>query len=153
MVPTLNAIHEFMAQKNIAIISDSSEPRRYCHSVKDKLQQCGYTVKYTRPMLDDFDEDGRCLTITKLPSVFSALIIDLHPAAASIIMDEAIIKGISHIWLLPRAFNCILREKGTDNHLNLIYKKNILNYLEIPQSILQLYENYLKNVVTAIANR
>lgn len=150
METTSNSIHEFMAQDNIAIISDSRDPRSFCHTVKDKLQQCGHTIKHIKPCLDDFDEDGKCLCVTKLPAVFSALIIDLQPAAASIIMDEAILKGITHIWLLPRSYNCILREKGTDNKLNLIYNKNILNYLEIPNSFYRIFENIKKYAVQAI---
>lgn len=145
-----NSIHEFMAQDNIAIISDNRDSRSYCHTIKDKLQQGGHTIKYKKPCLDDFDEDGRCLCITQLPSVFSALIIDLQPAAASIIMDEAIAKGITHIWLLPRAYNCILREKGIDNHLNLIYNLNILNYLEVPNSFYRIFENIKKYAYHAI---
>jgi len=153
MVPSLNAIHEFMAQENIAIITDSNDSQNYCHSLKDKLQRCGYVVKYTRIKLDDFDEDGRCHCVEKLPSAFSALIIDLHPVAASIIMDEAIIKGIDHIWLLPKAYNCTMRKKGIDNQLNLVYNHDILNYLEIPKSIHRLYVNYEKYAVSAVAKR
>ena len=153
MVPSLHAIHEFMAQENVAIISDSSDSQNYCHSLKDKLQRCGYNVKYTRPRLDDFDENGRCLCVAKLPSAYSALIIDLQPAAADIILDEAVIKGIDHIWLLPRAYSSIMRKKGTDNQLNLIYNHNILNYLEIPKSIHRLYVNYEKYAGPASAKR
>lgn len=153
MVPTLNAIHEFMAQENIAIISDSSDSRDYCHSLKEKLQRCGYIVKYSQPRLSDFDADGRCLCIAKLPSAFSALIIDLNPIAAGIIMDEAIIKGIDHIWLLPRAYSVSMRKKGTDNQLNLVYNQDILNYLEIPKSIHRLYVNYDKYAVPIAARR
>ena len=153
MVPSLNAIHEFMAQENIAIISDNSEHRNYCHSLQEKLQRCGYIVKYVRPWLSDFDEDGRCLCVAKLPAAFSALIVDLNPAAASIMLDEAIIKGIDHIWLLPRAYNGSVRKKGTDNQLNLIYNQNILSYLEIPKSIHRLYVNYDKYAASAISRR
>lgn len=150
MAPSAKAIDEFMAQGNIAIISDSKDPRSYCHSLKDKLDQFGYTVIHSRPSLDDFDEDGRCLCVAKLPSVYSAIIIDLNPSAASVIMDEAITKGIKHIWLLPRSYNDILREKGSDNQLNLIYKKNILNYLEIQPSFYRIFENIKKFAVQAI---
>ena len=153
MVPSLNAIHEFMAQENIAIISDSSDSRNYCQSLKEKLQRCGYIVKYTHPRLDDFDDEGRCLCVAKLPAAFSALIIDLDPIAAGIIIDEAIIKGIDHIWLLPRAYCGSMRKKGTDNQLNLIYNQNILNYLEIPKSIHRLYVNYDKYAVSIVARR
>jgi predicted CoA-binding protein len=153
MVPTLDAIQEFMAQQNIAIISDNNNSGTYSYSLRDKLDQCGYTIKHIRPCLEDFDEDGRCLCVAKLPSAFSALILDLHPSAASVIIDEAIIKGINHIWLLPRAFNCILREKGTDNELNLIYNRNILNYLEIPNSIHRLSVEYVKYAFSALAKK
>lgn len=153
MVPSLSAIHEFMAQENVAIISDNSDPKNYCHSLKDKLQRCGYIVKYIRPRLEDFDEDGRCLCVDKLPGSFSAIIIDLNPGAANIIMDEAIIKGIDHIWLLQRSYNSILKEKASDNQINLIYNQNILNYLEIPKSIHRLYVNYDKYAVAGIMRR
>jgi predicted CoA-binding protein len=153
MVPSLSAIHEFMAQENVAIISDNSDPKNYCHSLKDKLQRCGYVVKYIRPTLDDFDEEGRCLCVNKLPLSFTALIIDLNPGAASIIMDEAIVKGIDHIWLMQRSYNSILREKGIDNQLNVIHNQNILNYLEIPKSIHRLYVNYDKYALAGVMRR
>jgi predicted CoA-binding protein len=153
MVPSLSAIHEFMAQENVAIISDNSDPKNYCHSLKDKLQRCGYVVKFIRPTLEDFDEEGRCLCVHKLPLAFTALIIDLNPGAASIIMDEAIIKGIDHIWLLQRSYNSILREKAVDNQLNVIHNQNILNYLEIPKSIHRLYVNYDKYALAGVIRR
>ncbi|MFZ4704797.1 MAG: CoA-binding protein [Bacteroidales bacterium] len=153
MVPSLNAIHEFMAQENVVIITDNSDPKNYCSSLKDKLQRCGYVVKYIRPSLDDFDEEGRCLCVHKLPASFSALIIDLNPGAASIIMDEAIIKGIDHVWLLQKSYNSILREKAADNQINLIFNQNILNYLEIPKSIHRLYVNYEKYAVAGVTRK
>ena len=142
-----------MAQENIAIISDNSNTGSYSFALRDRLITCGYNVRHIRPWLNDFDDNGRCLCVEKLPPVFSALILDLLPAAATIIIDEAITKGINHIWLLPRAYNDILREKGTDNNLNLIYNNNILNYLHIPKSIQQSYRDYVKFAFSAFDRR
>ena len=153
MVPSLNAIHEFMAQENIAIFSDNNQSGSYSFALRDRLDACGYTVKHVRPWLNDFDDNGRCLCIAQLPEAYSAIIIDLHPAAATVIIDEAIIRGIRHIWLLPRAYNDILREKGTDNNLNLIYNNNILNYLHIPKSIQRSYRDYVKFAFSAFDKR
>ncbi len=153
MVPSLNAIHEFMAQKNIAIISDNSNSGNYSFALRDRLITCGYNTRHIRPWMNDFDDDGRCLCVEKLSPVFSALIVDLLPAAASIIISEAITKGIKHIWLLPRAYNDILREKGTDNNLNLIYNNNILSYLRIPKTIQRSYLDYIKFAFSAFDKR
>ena len=142
-----------MAQENIAIISDNSNTGSYSFALRDRLITGGYNVRHIRPWLNDFDDNGRCLCIEKLPPVFSALILDLMPAAATIIIDEAITKGINHIWLLPRAYNDILREKGIFNNLNLIYNNNILNYLHIPKSIQRSYRDFVKFAFSAFDRR
>lgn len=153
MVPSLNAIHEFMAQKNIAIISDNNNAGNYSFALRERLITCGYRVRHIRPGLDDFDDDGRCLCVAQLPPAFSAIVIDLQPAAATEIIGEAITKGINHIWLLHRAYNDILREKGNDNKLNLIYNYNILNYLQIPKSPQRSYLDYVKLAFSPFVKR
>ncbi|MBN1338760.1 MAG: CoA-binding protein [Bacteroidales bacterium] len=111
----INSIKVFFQQKHIAVAGVSRKNGKFGNSIFTELKKKGYTVYPVNPNMDEFD-GGQCYQdVASLPPEVTAMVVSTRPGVTVDLVQQALNKGISHIWLqqgsATKEFAASLKEK------------------------------------------
>ncbi|MBI4979608.1 MAG: CoA-binding protein [Spirochaetes bacterium] len=93
------AIHEFMAQKHIAIVGVSRSGKKFSNSIYKELKSDGYHVYAVNPNAAEVMGDVCYPSVSALPKEVTGIIIVTDPALTLGIIQEAQKRKIAHVWM------------------------------------------------------
>jgi uncharacterized protein len=98
--PTIDGlVHDFLAQKKIAVVGVSDKRETGCNLGYRKFKAAGYTVSAVNPRLDSFEGDPCYPDLRAIPERPEAVFILASPAVSEQIVQQCIDLGIKHVWM------------------------------------------------------
>jgi predicted CoA-binding protein len=92
------AVHDFLAQKRIAVVGVSRQPNRAANHVFKKLQRPGFEVFAVNPRATEVGGNTCYPDLKSIPGGVGAVVIATPPLAAESVVRECIELGISRVW-------------------------------------------------------
>lgn len=96
---TLEAIHDFLAQKRIAVAGVSSTKPDAPNLIYRKLRDSGYQVYAINPKVQTVEGDPCYPDLKSLPEKVDAVVIGTRPEVTEQIVRECAELGISRVWM------------------------------------------------------
>lgn len=102
-MPEIQAIEEFLGQKEIAVVGASRSPAKYGFIVYKKLKSAGYKVYAINPKASTIDGDPCYPDLRRLPESVKAAVVITPPEITEKIAAQAVRAGFKYVWLQPGA--------------------------------------------------
>lgn len=102
-MPEIQAIEEFLGQKEIAVVGASRSPAKYGFIVYKKLKSAGYKVYAINPKASSIDGDPCYPDLRSLPESVKAAVVITPPEITEKIAAQAVRAGFKYVWLQPGA--------------------------------------------------
>ena len=96
---SLNQIVKFLEQENIAVAGASAVKKKFGNEVVKELLERKYNVFLLHPTTQEIDGRKCYQSVNDLPSEVSSIHISTSKKNTNAIVEDAIKKGISHIWV------------------------------------------------------
>ncbi len=96
---TRREIEEFLAQKHIAFVGVSRDPKAFANSVYRALKKRGYQLYPVNPNSDLLEGDHCYHDLTQLPEQVEGALIMVPPGAAVGVVRGCAAAGIPRVWL------------------------------------------------------
>jgi len=96
---TLTQVQEFLAQRRLAVVGVSADPKKFGNVIHRELMQHGYDVI---PIHRDMREiDGvRCFPdLASVPGDIDGVIIMVPSTASAAVVRDCIARGVTRVWL------------------------------------------------------
>ncbi len=120
-------IDQFLQQQHIALAGYSHKPGKFGHQVYQTLKKKGYVIHPVNPKggsTPDGEEVYR--DIQSLPDNINALLVMTRPEVTPLVVEEAMGKGISHLWIQQMSGSKMLKEKLLSLKQEVVYNRCIL---------------------------
>ena len=98
-MPTREAIDDFLAQKHLAFVGVSHEPKQFSASVYRELKAKGYDLSPVNPWADEIDGDHCYHDVHDLPDGIDGAIVMVSSDHAAEVVQACIDRGIPRVWL------------------------------------------------------
>ncbi len=98
MVST-TVIDDFLAQRRLAFVGASHDPKAFSASVYRALKEHGYQLVPVNPSADEVEGDPCVASVRDLPAGIEGAIVMVPPAAALAVVEECIDREIPRVWL------------------------------------------------------
>lgn len=98
-MPSRQAIDNFLAQKNIAIVGVSRDDKQLANMIFRRLRDEGHNVYAVNPHADTLEGVTAYHRIADIPDPLDGVMIVLRADDAKEVVSEAIDRGVSRIWL------------------------------------------------------
>jgi uncharacterized protein len=99
MMYNLTTIHEFFAQKHIAVAGVSRHKNKFGNTLFKALGEKGYAVYPVHPNLSSHEGKTCYPSVRDLPVEVTGIVICTRPEHTLSIAKEAKTRGMRHIWL------------------------------------------------------
>ncbi len=121
------AIDAFLGQKKIALAGYSHKPKKFGHVVYNTLKEKGFDVYPVNPSGGTTVEGEKVFSdVTSLPSGVDALLIMTRPEVTPLVLEQAMEKGLQHLWIQQMSGSKVVKEMMEKNALKGIYNRCIL---------------------------
>jgi predicted CoA-binding protein len=98
---TINSlVHDFLAQKKIAVVGVSDKRETGCNLGYRKFKAAGYIVYAVNPRLTTFEGDPCYPDLLSIPEKPDAVFILANPKVTEQIVQQCVDLGIKHVWML-----------------------------------------------------
>jgi predicted CoA-binding protein len=98
MVST-KVIDDFLAQRRLAFVGASHDPKEFSASVYRELKRHGYELVPVNPRASEVDGDAAVASVRDLPAGIDGAIVMVPAEASAAVVQECIDRGIPRIWL------------------------------------------------------
>jgi len=142
---TLASIKEFLAQEHMAIAGISRKKSKFGNAIFKELQKKDYQLYPLHPEIKEFEGAACFADIASLPDEVSGIVICTKPDKAEQLVNEAVRKGIKHIWLQQGAQNKHTMKLADDSDINLVTKECVLMFAE-PSAFIHRFHRGLNKV-------
>lgn len=92
-------VHEFLAQKKIAVVGVSEKRETGCNQCYRKFKAAGYAVCAVNPHLTSFDGDPCYPDLLSIPEKPDAVFILANPKVTDQIVQQCVDLDIRHVWM------------------------------------------------------
>jgi predicted CoA-binding protein len=92
-------VHDFLAQKKIAVVGVSDKRETGCNMGYKKFKQAGYQVYAVNPRINTFEGDPCYPDLKSLPEKPEAVFILASPRVTEIIVQQCVDLGVKHVWM------------------------------------------------------
>ena len=100
MIPTKQAVADFLAQKRIAVTGVSRSPKDHgANVVYKRLRDRGYTVFAINPNADEVEGDAAFHDLRSVPGGIDGVVIATSPQHAEDTVRECAELGIGRVWM------------------------------------------------------
>ncbi len=134
----LKDIQQFIAQKHFAIVGVSRQKTKFGNLVFKEFKKKNLSVCAVNQHLDTFEGEKCHRSISELPSHVTAILISTSKNETKKLIEEAIAKGITNIWVQQGAENLDVIEFAKNSKANIIFKRCVLMFL-FPKGIHQFH--------------
>ena len=92
-------VHDFLAQKKIAVVGVSDKRETGCNLGYRKFKAAGYAVCAVNPRLTTFEGDPCYPDLMSIPEKPDAVFILANPKVTEQIIQQCVDLGIKHVWM------------------------------------------------------
>lgn len=92
-------VHDFLAQRRIAVVGVSDKRDTGCNLGYRRFKEAGYTVFAVNPRLTTFDGDPCYPDLLSIPEKPDAVFILANPRVTEQIVQQCVDLGIKHVWM------------------------------------------------------
>ena len=92
-------VHDFLAQKKIAVVGVSDKRETGCNLSYRKFKEAGYTVCAVNPRLTTFEGDPCYPDLKSIPEKPEAVFILANPKVTEQIVQQCVDLGIRRVWM------------------------------------------------------
>ncbi len=92
-------VHDFFAQKRIAIVGVSDKRETGCNLAYRRFKAAGYTVSAVNPHMTTFEGDACYPDLKSVPEKPDAVFILTNPKVTEQIVQQCVDLGIKHVWM------------------------------------------------------
>jgi uncharacterized protein len=121
-------IEDFMAQRQLAVVGVSRDPRKFGSAVYKELKSKGYTVYAINPNTAEVDGDKCYATLADLPGPVGGVICTTRPAVSEQIVHQAAAAGIQRVWLQQGSESKAAVEFCKQNGIEVVYGECIFMF-------------------------
>jgi uncharacterized protein len=98
-VPTREAIDDFLAQKHIAVVGVSRNPKQFASRVYENLLHRGYVAYPVNPKADTI-QNAQCYpSVREVPEPLDGVMVSLKAEAAKQVVRDCAERGVKRVWL------------------------------------------------------
>ena len=127
---TKAAIDEFLAGKNIAMAGVSRKKKKFGNQVFRSLKKKGFNLTPINPHAEEI-EGVKCYPgLEGIPENVDRLHIMTPKPATVALVEQAINKGIKHIWIQQESDTPEAVKMATDAGINLVHGKCIMMFAQ-----------------------
>lgn len=98
MVKT-SVIDDFLAQRRLAFVGVSHDPKEFSVSVYRELKGHGYDLLPVNPHAETIEGDAAVASVADLPDGIDGAIVMVPSAGSAAVVQECLDKGIPRVWL------------------------------------------------------
>lgn len=98
MVST-SIVDDFLAQRRLAFVGASHEPKEFSASVYRELKAHGYELLPVNPHATEVDGDACVASVDDLPAGIDGAIVMVPPDESAGVVEACIAHGIPRVWL------------------------------------------------------
>jgi uncharacterized protein len=92
-------VHDFLAQKSVAVVGVSDKRETGCNAGYRRFKEAGYTVYAVNPHLTTFDGAPCYPDLNSIPEKPDAVFILANPTVTEQIVRQCVDRGIKHVWM------------------------------------------------------
>ena len=92
-------IDDFLAQRKLAFVGASHDPKEFSASVYRELKRHGYELSPVNPRATEVDGDPCYATVRDLPAGLDGAVVMVPSEASAAVVQECIEAGIPRVWL------------------------------------------------------
>ena len=92
-------IHDFLAQKKIAVVGVSDKRETGCNLAYRKFKSAGYSVSAVNPHLTAFEGDPCYPDLKSIPEKPDAVFILTNPKVTEGIVQQCVDLGVKQVWM------------------------------------------------------
>ncbi len=94
-----NLVHDFLAQKKIAVVGVSDKRDTGCNLAYNKFKENGYQVYAVNPRITTFNGDTCYADLKSLPEKVDAVFVLTNPKVTDEVVQQCVDLGIRHVWM------------------------------------------------------
>lgn len=98
-MPSKAVIEDFLAQKRLAFVGVSHDPKSFSATVYRELRQRGYELFPVNPGGGVIEGDTCLPDLASLPEGIDGAIVMVKPEASAPVVESCIAQGIPRVWL------------------------------------------------------
>lgn len=141
---TQKQITAFLACKNLAIAGASRDKKKFGNQVMHELKGKGFEVFPINPHADEIDGIKVYPDVLSVPAEVESLLIVTPKAETKSMLEQALQKGIKHIWIQQMADSPEALAFATENQMNVIYGKCILMHAGPVKGVHEFHRFFMK---------
>ena len=92
-------VHDFLAQKKIAVVGVSDKRDTGCNLSYKKFKDNGYQVYAVNPRISTYEGDACYPDLKSIPEKVDAVFILANPNVTEKIVAQCVELGIKHVWM------------------------------------------------------
>jgi predicted CoA-binding protein len=127
---TFNEITDFLGTKKLAIAGASRNPKKFGGIVLAELKKKGYEIHPVHPEATEIDGIPCVRSLDDLPSGIDRLYIVTSPDQTTGIVQQAVKRGISKIWIQQKSETKEALEIAQTHNIPVISGRCIMMFLE-----------------------
>lgn len=98
-MPSISVIEDFLAQRRIAFVGASHDPKEFSATVYRELKSRGYELHPVNPHATEIDDDPCVASVADLPDGIDGAIVMVPASASAAVVQGCIDVGIPRVWL------------------------------------------------------
>lgn len=92
-------VHDFLAQKKIAVVGVSDKRDTGCNLSYKKFKDNGYQVYAVNPRIGTYEGDACYPDLKSIPEKVDAVFILANPSVTEKIVAQCVDLGVKHVWM------------------------------------------------------
>ena len=92
-------VHDFLAQKKIAVVGVSDKRDTGCNLSYKKFKENGYQVYAVNPRISKYEGDACYPDLKSIPEKVDAVFILANPSVTEKIVVQCVELGVKHVWM------------------------------------------------------
>ena len=121
-MPSRDVIDRFLAQRHLAFVGVSREPKAFANAVYRRLRDDGRVLYPVNPAADQLEGDRCYPRLADVPDPVDGVVVMVQPHSVLEVVQDAIARGIPRVWLhkglgsppVPAAAVDLCREHGVE---------------------------------------
>lgn len=122
-------VHNFLAQKNIAVVGVSNKKKKFGNYIFEKLNDEGYSVFAVNPNTDENTEIKFYKSVNDL-GIISAIVFVTKPNVTNSILREGIPINVKNIWVQQGAGNEETKLILSSMDVEFVFNKCLMMFIE-----------------------
>ncbi len=98
-MPTKREIDDFLAQKRIAVVGVSRDPRQFANKVYEAFKKRGYQLYPVNPHMERLEGDRCYASVAQLPEPVDGALLMVPPKVSEDVVQLCREAGIRKVWL------------------------------------------------------